>query len=259
MHKVSWSGATCAGRLLALKVVGMAVFLTISAFAKGGVFTAAGPEGPAQTVYAPTGGKVGPVVLILSGHTGPENYETYAEEICKLGYYTVLLDGNDMLNAEHTGGANLAKALDRALHAPGAAPGKAAVIGFSLGGGAALNNAVLQPDSVSMVVAYYPFTRTWTKNPGGLVKRFQVPVLMLAGALDHQDDDCCVAETARAIEAEAKARNAQFELVIYPIAEHAFNLVLDVHGKRSKTYREDDTKDAWQRTTEMLKRWKPVP
>ncbi|HWQ09370.1 MAG TPA: dienelactone hydrolase family protein, partial [Holophaga sp.] len=180
-------------------LAGVAGLFPSHACAKG-VFTAAGPDGPAQTVYAPAGGKAGPAVLVMSGSHGPDNDQSYAEDVCKLGYSTVLLDGNDMLNAEHTGVANLAKALERAQHAPEAAPGKAVVIGFSLGGGAALNNAAGLPDRVSMVVAYYPFTKTWAKNAGGLVKRFQVPVLMLVGALDHQDNDCCVVETARAIE-----------------------------------------------------------
>lgn len=259
MGNTSGVGGLSEGPMRALRAAGLVAFLLLPAFAGGGVFTAPSPDGPAQTVFAPAGGSAGPVVLVLSGRSGPELYRAFAEDICSLGYYTVLLDGNDMINAEHTGQANFAKALERTRHAQGALPGKVAVIGFSLGGGGALNHATCLPENVSMVVAYYPFTRTWAKNPGGLAKRFQVPVLLLQGTRDHQDNDCCVVETARALEAEARAQNATFELVVYPDAEHGFNLARDAQGKTLKAYREGDAKDAWKRTVEMLKRWQPLP
>ncbi|HWQ11139.1 MAG TPA: dienelactone hydrolase family protein, partial [Holophaga sp.] len=138
--------------------------LVPSALAAQGVTTEAGPEGPAQTAYPPTSGKPGPVIIEISGHTGPTSYRPYATELAKLGYYTVLIDGKDILNPDHTGSANLRKAIKRAQHAPDAIPGKVAVIGFSQGGGGALYEAANLPDDVAMVVAYYPFTRSWANH-----------------------------------------------------------------------------------------------
>jgi hypothetical protein len=111
-----------------------------------GVTAEAGTDGPAQTAYAPASGK-GPIAVVISGQSGPNSYQAYAAELAKLGYYAVLLDGKDILNPALTGTATLKTAIERAQRSPAAAPGKAAVIGFSLGGGGALYSAapVIQP------------------------------------------------------------------------------------------------------------------
>ena len=129
----------------------------------------------------------------------------------------MLLTGADILNPALTGPANLKKAIERAQRSPSALKSKVAVIGFSQGGGAAVYNATAVPDLVSMVVAYYPLTSTWSKNIDSLVKRFKVPVLVLvlAGGRDKHNN-CCLIETAQAMEAAAKTSGAKFELVVYP-------------------------------------------
>jgi len=231
-------------------------FTAVSAAMAGGVSTDKGPEGPAQTAYAPANGP-GPVIIVISGQKGPHDYQPYAAELSRLGYYTVLIDGNDILNPEHTGDVNLMKVIDRAQSSPSAVKGKTAVIGFSLGGGGALYFAANMSDAVSMVVAYYPYTRSWSNNIDSLVKRFQVPVLVLAGAKDRYKD-CCLIETAQTIEVAAKESGAQFKLVVYPQAEHRFNLKTDSQGKPAHNYRKDDDRDAWGRTLEMLKLYQPL-
>ena len=221
-----------------------------------GVSTEAGPDGPAQTAYAPASGK-GPIVLVISGQTGPGPYRTYAGELAKLGYYTVLLDGKDILNPALTGPAALTTAIERAQRSPTAVPGKAAVIGFSLGGGGALYNAAPMQDLVSMVVAYYPYTRTWVDKPSFFVKRFRVPVLVMAAQRDRYQN-CCLVETAQAMEAAAKEAGVKFELVVYPEADHGFNLESDARGEPMRAYRRNDDRDAWRRTLEMLKQYQPL-
>src|SRR5881296_1055283 len=101
--------------------------LAASACATGGVTTAAGPEGPAQAAYAPKSGR-GPIVIVLSGQSGPGLYHGYAAELAGVGYYAVLLDGKDVLTGEQDGLANLRKAIERAQRAPQALAGKAAVV-----------------------------------------------------------------------------------------------------------------------------------
>jgi dienelactone hydrolase len=233
------------------------VIALTSAAVADGVSTEAGPEGPAQTAYAPANGP-GPVIIVISGLSGPASYQTYAAELARLGYYSVLLTGKDILNTAGTGPANLRKAIDRAQHSPSAIKGKTAVIGFSLGGGGALYNATIMPDLVSVVIAYYPYTRTWSNNIGSLVKRFKVPVLVMAGQQDRYMN-CCVIDSMRAMEIAAKEYSARFELVVYPEATHGFNLEIGARGEPAGAYRRDDDRDAWRRTVEMLKQYHPLP
>jgi fermentation-respiration switch protein FrsA (DUF1100 family) len=232
--------------------------IAMPAFAAGDVSTEAGPEGPEQTAYAPVNGKPGAVIIVISGHTGPGSYQAYAANLAQLGYYTILLDGKDILNPEHTGSTNLRRAIERAQHSPNAVPGKVAVIGFSQGGGGALYNAANLSEAVSMVAVYYPYTRTWASNIDALVKHFLVPVLVMAGGVD-QYHNCCVIESMHAMEAAAKARGAQFELVVYPEANHGFNLEVGARGEPGRAYRPDDASDALRRTVEMLKQYQPLP
>ena len=221
-----------------------------------GIFTEAGPDGPTQTVHAPTSGK-GPIVIVISGQSGPASYQSYAAELAKLGYYTVLLDAKDILNPALTGPAALRAAIERAQRAPSAVSGKAAVIGFSLGGGGALYNAASMPEMVSMVVAYYPFTKSWADKPGVLAKRLQVPVLVMAAQRDRYQN-CCLVETAQALAASAKETGVKFELVIYPDADHGFNLPSGPRGEPMPGYRRSDDRDAWSRTIEMLRQHQPL-
>jgi dienelactone hydrolase len=236
---------------------GLLAVMPVLAFALDGVATDAGPDGPAQIAYAPANAP-GPVVMVISGQTGPASYKKYTSELAALGYYAVLLTGKDILNPEHTGEGNLRKAIERAQRSPNALKGKAAVIGFSLGGGGALYNATPQSDLVSMVVAYYPYTLTWGNNMDAFVKRFRVPVLVLPGAKDRYHN-CCVIESMQAMEAAAKKTRTPFELVVYPEANHGFNLETGASGEPMGAYRHDDDLDAWRRTLEMLKRFQALP
>ena len=244
-------------RIASVLLIGW-IFVAIGASVSvaDGVSTEAGPEGVAQTAYAPANGP-GPVIMVISGQTGPTSYQSYAAELAKLGYYSVLLTGADILNPALTGPANLRKAIERAQRSPNAVKGKVAVIGFSLGGGGALFNATGMSDLVSVVIAYYPYTRTWADRIGSLVNVFKVPVLVMAGGKDRYQN-CCVIETARAMETDAKAKEKKFELVVYPEANHGFNLKTGARGEPMGAYRPDDDSDAWRRTLEMLKQYQPL-
>ena len=47
-------------------------------------------EGSAQEVFLPKNDK-GPVVVVISGQSGPSNYRGYATQVAGLGYYTALI------------------------------------------------------------------------------------------------------------------------------------------------------------------------
>jgi len=56
------------------------------------------------------------------------------------------------------------------------------------------------------------------------------------------------------METAAKEAGKSFELVVYPKANHMFNL--KVEGL--DFYRPEDAADAWKRTTQMLVQYQPL-
>jgi len=205
-------------------------------------------DGPPQELFLPKGEK-GPVVVVISGQSGTPNYRSYAKQVAELGYYTVLIDGKDILTRQQDGAANLRKVVARAQASPNGAPGKVMVIGFSQGGGGVLAHAVAMPDLITAAVVHYPAT-SWARNLAGVVGRLQMPLLVLAAERDRYNN-CCLIEHMREMEAAAKARGLPLELIVYPNADHGFNLT-------GPTYRTDDTADAWRRATEMLAKHHPL-
>lgn len=132
----------CLGRVTVLTRVLWVVVLAASGcgIRPTSVHSDASGEAPAQTAYVPASGK-GPAVIVLSGASGPRFYEAFAAALAKEGFYAVLLDGNDV-SRDAQGAARLRSAIERAQSAPHVVPGKVAVVGFSLGGGAALVHAI---------------------------------------------------------------------------------------------------------------------
>ena len=231
-------------RFLCLLLLGVSLSVLAEA-----VYTPAGPEGPAQTAYAPEKG-AGPVVIVLSGALGMNHYQGMAADVARMGYYAVLIEGNDVLTRQRDGDQTLRKVIERAQRSPQGNPGKAAVVGYSAGGGGAIAFAATMPEHVSMVVAYYP-SISFVKDAGVLGRRFKVPVLVLAGEQDTYRN-CCLIGSMRAMEAAAKESGAQFELVVYPEGRHGFN-----HPYNSG-YRRDYDEDAFKRMREMLDRYQPL-
>jgi dienelactone hydrolase len=229
-----------AGRFAATCAFSLALILTLPALAQA--------DGPAQEVFLPKSQK-GPVVVLISGQSGTSNYRFYGRDVAALGYYTVLIDGKDILTRQQDGAQNLRKVIARAQTAPEATPGKVAVVGFSQGGSGVLLHAVTMPELISAAIAYYPGT-DWTKNLDAVAARIQIPLLVLAGERDRYKN-CCVIESIRELEAAAKAKQIPLELIVYPYAGHGFNL-------SGSGYRGTDADDAWRRTSEMLARYLPV-
>jgi dienelactone hydrolase len=225
--------------------VSRAVTIAILLFANTSMVYAETPL-PEQKEYVPESGK-GRVVIVVSGKSGPPKYQAFSKRMAEKGYYAVLVDSNDFWNKENNSGKYLFKdVIERAQKSPHALPGKTAVTGFSLGGGVALAFATKMPDLVSAVVAYYPHT-AHIKDPEAYATKFKVPTLILAGANDTYHN-CCMIEKARALDKGAREfdGNATFKLVVYPFAEHGFDIFSD------KAYRMNDADDAFRRTLEHL-------
>lgn len=209
-------------------VVAVLAILAVSDFAR------------AQKEFPPPQGK-GRIVVVASGASGPEHYETVSRAIAQLGYDVVLFDGNPM---EGTRGAALKTAIDKAQQVPHGLPGKVGLVGFSLGGGISLGYGTLWPDQVAVDIVWYPATSPFKDIPG-FVSRIKVPVLMFAGESDKYKD-CCLIGTARAMADAAAAAKAPFELITYPKTDHDF-----VDG--GSHYNATSYKDAFDRTAAKLK------
>jgi dienelactone hydrolase len=228
--------------------IGLLVFVISLVVALAWPCTSIG--GSLEKEYDPPSGR-GPLVILLSGVSGLEPYLSYAADVARLGYYAVLLDGNDFHPKYGKSAADdLRRVIERAQSSPKALPGKTAVIGFSMGGGDALTHAARMPDLVSAIVTYYPMT-IHVFNMRDFATQFRVPILVLAGEKDTYMG-CCLIESMRAMEAAAKEAGKQFELVVYPNAGHTFNRV------GTPNYRAEDDADAWQRTTKMLCQYQPL-
>ena len=180
--------------------------------------------GPAQKEYVPKGG-TGRVVVVISGQTGASNYTSISQDFADAGYYTVLVDGNDLWIKGGGGNALLQGVIARAQASSHAVAGKVGVVGFSLGGASALTYAARLPDQVATVVVMYPLTN-FIQAPADFVGKIKVPVLMLAGTADTYKG-CCTIEMARAL-ADAAKKNPDvaplFVLHEYEGADHGFNM-----------------------------------
>ena len=180
--------------------------------------------GPPQKEYLPKAG-TGRVVVVISGQTGASNYTSISQDFADAGYYTVLVDGNDLWIKGGGGNALLQGVIARAQASPHAVAGKVGVVGFSLGGAAALTYAARMPEHVATVVVMYPLT-SFIQNPGDFVGKIKVPVLMLAGTADTYKG-CCTIEKARALAEAAKTDPDVAPLFVlheYEGADHGFDI-----------------------------------
>ncbi len=191
----------------------------------------------------------GPGVILISGISGTALYQDYAKAVADLGYTAALVSGKDISNQPGVSADNLQRVLETLRADPRIRPGKLAVVGFSLGGGGALLHASNQPESFSVVVAYYPAV---SRLPSitETAKRVGVPTLILAGEKDRFRD-CCVIESIREFEAAAKASRLPVVVHSYPEADHGFNL-------RIPAFRAQDASDALARVQEGFLKHHPL-
>lgn len=113
-------------------------------------------------------------------------------------------------------------------------------LGWSFGGGWALNTALLFPDELDAAVIYYGQVSDDRERLGAL----NVPVLGLFGEKDRGVTSETVKEFAAALEALEK----DYEIQIYPDAGHAFA------DPNAPTYNADVADQAWSATVDFLNR-----
>ena len=77
---------------------GRYVFSAIAIF----VGCSAESQGPQCEIFPPAGGK-GAIVIVASGYSGPGYYRDFSANLAAHGYYTVLLDGKDLIDPGRIG------------------------------------------------------------------------------------------------------------------------------------------------------------
>jgi dienelactone hydrolase len=195
---------------------------------------------PANALEIPPPSGKGPLVVMVSGQSGLSNYVTTAQKIAQFGYDVILLDGNDV---EGSQGQKIMAAITQGEASPHVTPGKAGVIGFSLGGGEVLGWASHWSKVVAAVVVWYPAT-VLIANPASFGRGITVPVLMFAGENDTYKN-CCLIATARTLSAAAKSAGAPLDLVTYPGVGHGFTLP-------GRDYDAHAATDSFQRVAQRL-------
>ena len=228
-------------------------FLFLAAVMAGSATALA--QTPSMETFAPPGSG-GPIVVIASGNSGPGLYRDFSAALAARGYFVVLVDGRDIsIRPNDPGGkdgaANLRRVLATAQTAEKAIPGKAALIGLSIGGIGVLGYGAPLKEQVSAVVLFYPALTFVGAELRPMAAAMQVPTLVFAGGADRFND-CCLLETMRALESAPKA--VPFELMVYPEAGHGFNL----HATAPLVLRQQDADDAWTRMLTFLDRYQPV-
>lgn len=204
----------------------------------------------AKESFAPANGRGEPVVLI-SGQTGVGLYREHAARLAEAGYFVVLVDGKDYLarldaGFDPAGRQRLRALIDETVRDARSTQPRAALVGFSLGGGAVVQWALADSERVSRAVLFYPMVSRPGQDMVQAAATLRYPVLLLTGARDTFNH-CCLVETMEQFRAEAQRRGAPLELVVYPQAEHGFNLQVPF-------FREADAADAWKRLIEFLSR-----
>ncbi len=198
-------------------------------------------QAPTAQSFEPSGGK-GPGLLFVSGQGGPKLYVAVAKQFAAEGFHVSLIDGNDVFKPNNAGQPSFVAAISALQSSPKTQPGKIAVVGSSLGGGATMTYASRMPDQVAAAVVYYPYT-AFIQKPDAFAKQIKVPTLVLAAVKDTYKD-CCLIDMTRKL--AAAAPKPMLQVVEYPQAEHNFNL-------EGPNMRQADADDALKRALAHLR------
>jgi len=193
----------------------------------------------------------GHVVVMLSGKSGTHFYKEFSLRLKKLGFYVALFDTNELPFNDDSAACKkrLDEEIEKVLLNSASSDKKVSLIGYSLGGGLALSYASQMPERISNIIVYYPVT-SYIRNIETFVNRFNVPIVVFQGENDTYKN-CCTAIVMKEIDQTAKTQNKSFEVIMYPGAEHGFNL------QPVPSYNRQYDEDSWKKTVEILKKYNP--
>jgi dienelactone hydrolase len=199
-----------------------------------------------------------PAVVVLHGCNGFSRfYPVVADVLKSYGYVALALASLDRINACIGGSGDVAEAFDAYAALDWLArqnfvdPDRVAVLGFSMGGFATLDDVETGPGAIEKIekrnfraaVAYYPGCR----YRAGVMT---VPTLILIGA----EDDWTRASWCREMMARRDGKGAPVRLVVYPGATHAFDIPAParLYLGHHLAYDPQATADAWRQVRGFL-------
>jgi dienelactone hydrolase len=207
----------------------------------------------------PDGAGPFPAVVVLHGCAGFYSPNAaIADDLKSEGYVALAVDSLGPRGISHRcGGLFIEQAIDAyaALkylsQQPFVDPGRVAVLGYSMGGGSALDDVQrgfinrLFPEKFAAAIAYYP----WCRGRSAMV---DAPTMILIGAAD----DWTLAEGCRELVAQPHGAGAPVDLTVYPDAHHGFNFRGLQPGVRRfghwLEYNEPAATDAWEKVRAFL-------
>lgn len=230
---------------------------TIPVLAAGGdaVSYKSGADTVQGVLFTPSGEGPFPALIVIHEWWGLNDWiREQASRLSDQGYVTLAVDlyrGRAAATAEEAHELMRGVPEDRAALDLQAAfaylkslkkvkPARIGAIGWCMGGGYALNLALLEPTLAADVINYGHLA-----TERDTLRKINAPILGLFGGQDRgiPPDD------VRKFEAAMKQLGKKAEMVIYPDAGHAFQNPNNKGG-----YRPDDSADAWKRTVAFLDR-----
>ncbi len=194
-----------------------------------------------------------PALIVIHGRMGlDDGTRSMTERIAAQGFVVLAVDlfGGETADDPNTSrdlmvrilenpapaNANIQQAykfLDETAESP-----RIGALGWSFGGGWALNAAILFPDDLDAVVIYYGQVSTNEER----LAPISAPILGLFGG----DDPSVSVDTVRAFEAVLENLRKKYEIEIYPGVDHAFA------DPESANYDSDAAEKAWARMLKFL-------
>jgi carboxymethylenebutenolidase len=204
-------------------------------------------------LYAPPGKGPFPALIVVHEFLGLNDWvKEQASKLADQGYMTLAIDlyrgkvadnpdlGHELMRGLPQDRANrdLQSAFDYLSAQANVKKDRIGAIGWCMGGGYALDAALLEPKLAATVINYGHLVT----DPAQL-KKINGPILGLFGGQDQGITPDDVKKFQQSMEAAGK----KVEVKIYADAGHAFENPND-----KKKYRPKDTADAWKRTVEFL-------
>lgn len=204
-------------------------------------------------LYTPPGKGPFPALIVIHEWFGLNDWvKEQASKVADQGYVALAIDlyrgkvatnaeeAHELMNGVPADRAN--RDLDAAFHflksQPEVKKNKIGAIGWCMGGGYALEVALLEPDLAADVINYGDLLT----DPQQL-KKIQAPILGLFGAQDRGITPVDVHKFER----QMKELGKKIEITEYPDAGHQFE-----NQTNQKAYRRQDAEDAWNKTVTFL-------
>ena len=231
------------------------VLFAMSAFAAEGkpVSYKSGDETVSGMLYAPSGKGPFPGLIVIHEWWGLNDWvKEQASKLADQGYVALAVDlyrgkvattpeeAHEIMRGvpEDRAKRDLRAAFDYLAKQKNVEPLQIGAIGWCMGGGYALDVALMEPRLAADVINYGHLAT----DPESL-KQINAPILGIFGGKDRG----IPVEDVKKFEQSLKQAGKKIEIIIYPDAGHAFENPNNKGG-----YRADDAADAWKKTVDFL-------